>query len=393
MITKYPCIILARGGSKGIPNKNLVDFCGQPLLAWSILQALQANAVDQVYVSSDSDEILSIAADYGAIAVKRPDELSTDLSSSESALLHALEYISGTYPRTNLENIIFLQATSPLRVSKDIDNALNVFAKEKADSLFSDSILDDLCIWVEKGNKLVGKTFDPENRGRRQDRQPMFLENGSIYIFKSSLLRQTKNRLGGKICRYTMPYWKSHEIDTVDDLELCKYLFNNHLLGGWENKFRLFDKSMISLMVYDFDGVMTDNCAIQLEDGSEGVYINRNDGWGVQSIKKMGIPQIILSSEKNSVVSLRGKKLGIEVIQGCLEKKTLLQGYCRDQGIDISNVLYIGNDVNDLEVMKIVGYPIAPSDAHPSVISIAKYVTKAKGGKGVVKEVSEYIDD
>ncbi|MDA7679705.1 acylneuraminate cytidylyltransferase [bacterium] len=383
-------IIPARGGSKGIPNKNIIDFLGKPLLAWSIMQARKSGVVDEVYVSSQNEEILAVAQDYGAIPVKRPDVISNGLASSETALIHVLDFIKKETSE-DPETVVFLQATSPLRDPIDIARAVHTFYEKKADSLFSDAILDDFTVWQEEEGRLVGKTFDPLNRGRRQDRPLLYLENGSIYVFKSSILRTLNNRLGGKICRYNMPFWKSFEIDTLEELELCKFYFQKNLLSYWKAEGNPFKGEDISLIVYDFDGVMTDNRAIQFQDGAEAVLVSRADGWGIRKIKEKGINQIILSTEQNSVVSERGKKLDIEVIQGSDDKKLDLLDYCARNKIDPIAVLYVGNDVNDLEVMKAVGCPVAPADAHPSVIAIAKYVAFAKGGEGVIRELSDYI--
>ena len=392
MAKHCPAVILARGGSKGIPKKNIMDFAGRPLLAWSILQALDSGVADAVYVSSDSDEILNVAVRYGAVAIQRPDELSMDTTTSEAALLHALDQIHrerGTDP----ERIIFLQATSPLRESSDIAGAMHAFDDQRIDSLFSDAVLDDFCAWAEEDGTLKGKTFDPWNRGRRQDRKPFYLENGSIYIFKSSLLRNTGNRLGGKIGRYSMPFWKSYEIDTLENVELCEFYFRKHLLPYWIAKEMPSSKETIKLMVYDFDGVMTDNRALQFQDGTEAVWVSRADGWGIDQIRKMNIPQLIISTETNTVVAARAKKLKIEVIHGSDDKKADLVDYCNRMKIELSCVLYVGNDINDLEAMRMVGFPIAPADAHPSIIAIAKHVTHAKGGEGVIKELSEYVSN
>ncbi len=388
--TESVAIILARGGSKGIPHKNLIDFAGKPLLAWSILQARAAESVDHVYVSSDSDVILDVAAQYGARIIKRPDELSTDTATSESALLHALDVIAadlGTEP----ERIVFLQATSPLREPSDIDGAVAAFVLQGADSLFSDAVLDDFCAWQEEDGALKGKTFDPFNRGRRQDRKPLYLENGSIYVFKPSLLRQTCNRLGGKIARYSMDFWKSFEIDTVENIELCEYFFRKHLLAGWLAREGGVAAFKPDLIVYDFDGVMTDNRVLVLQDGSEGVLANRADGWGVAQLRQAGLRQMILSTEINSVVAARAKKLGLEVLQGSGDKQRDLVACCEARGVALDRVLYVGNDVNDLDAMRLAGFPVAPADAHPAVLAVAKHVTRARGGEGVIKELSEAL--
>lgn len=390
MTKRCPTIILARGGSKGIPKKNIMDFVDKPLLAWSILQAFDSGVVDAVYVSSDSDEILDATVRYGAIAIRRPDELATDTTASEAALIHVLDQMRsecGTDP----ERIVFLQATSPLREPSDIAGAVYTFDNQHLDSLFSDAVLDDFCAWVEDDGVLKGKTFDPWNRGRRQDRKPLYLENGSIYVFKPSLLRDTGNRLGGKIGRYSMPFWKSHEIDTLENAELCELYFRKHLLPYWRAKEMSFSKDAIKLIVYDFDGVMTDNRALQLQDGTEAVWVSRADGWGVDQIRKMSIPQLIISTETNTVVAARAKKLRIEVIHGSGDKKADLLKYCITMKIELSGVLYVGNDVNDMAAMQVVGFPVAPADAHPSIIAIAKHVTRAKGGEGVIKELSEHV--
>ena len=151
------------------------------------------------------------------------------------------------------------------------------------------------------------------------------------------------------------------------------------------------NKNNIDLFIYDFDGVMTNNCAIVFQDGTEAFMVNRADGLGVDYIRRAGISQMILSTESNPVVQARAKKLNIEVIQNCDNKKEALQKICKDKGLDLSKVVFVGNDLNDLEAMKIVGYPVAPADAHPFVLEIATLVTKAKGGEGVIRELYDII--
>ncbi len=152
-----------------------------------------------------------------------------------------------------------------------------------------------------------------------------------------------------------------------------------------------FNYKDIDLIVYDFDGVMTDNRVIIFQDGTEAVIVNRADGLGVDRFRSFGIPQLILSTETNPVVKARATKLCIEVIASCKDKKNALENYCAQKGYDLNRVIYVGNDLNDLEVMRIVGFPVAPADAHPKIKKIAKLLTEAKGGEGVVKELSNYL--
>ena len=222
-------IIPARGNSKGIPNKNLIDFCGKPLLAWSILQAFDSSYVEEVYVSSDNEEILKTAKAYGAYGIRRPSELATDTATSESALLHAIDHIE-SFQKKKVDVVVFLQATSPLREPGDIDRAVQTLLQTKSDSIFSMAILEDFCVWTSQAGELRGLTFDPFNRGSRQEREPVYLENGSIYVFYPHILRKNNNRLGEKISMFEMPLWKSFEIDTFEDVEICKYYFEKKLL-------------------------------------------------------------------------------------------------------------------------------------------------------------------
>jgi len=147
----------------------------------------------------------------------------------------------------------------------------------------------------------------------------------------------------------------------------------------------------IKLIVYDFDGVMTDNRVIVREDGIESVIVSRADGMGVGIIMEMGIPQVILSSETNRIVSLRAKKLGIPVLQGVDDKKTALLNYCKDNNYNPSGILYVGNDVNDEGVMKAVGYSVATADAHHSIKSLAQMVLDTKGGQGAIRELADKL--
>ena len=383
-------IVLVRKGSEGSTDKNLTDFVGKPLLAWTILQALAAKTVNTVFVLSGSQAILDVAAQYGVFTIYWPDDLSTDGAFSEVVLVHALDTIAevqGAEPDT----VVLLQATYPLREVSDIDGAVAAFESQQADSLFSNAVLNDVFAWLEEDGGLKGKTFDPFNSGRTQERKSLYLENNSIYVFKPELLRNTGNRLGGKIARYTMDYWKSFEIDTHESFELCEYYFRRHLLPYWithEVSISIFNPDLI---VYDFDGVMTDNRVLVMQDGTEAVFANRADGWGISQFRQAGYRQIILSTETNPVVSSRAKKLGLEALQGSGDKLSDLTTFCQSHGIALERVLYVGNDVNDLDAMRSVGYPVAPADAHASVLALAKHVTNSRGGAGVIKELYELL--
>tara|TARA_Y100000996_G_scaffold412752_1_gene399555 strand:+ start:1173 stop:1634 length:462 start_codon:yes stop_codon:yes gene_type:complete len=147
----------------------------------------------------------------------------------------------------------------------------------------------------------------------------------------------------------------------------------------------------LKLLVYDFDGVMTDNKVYIDQNGIESVQVNRADGLGVSEIKKLGLKQLIISTEKNSVVGSRAEKLKIPFLQGIDDKKSSLIKYCKEINIDLRDVGFVGNDINDKEVMEIVGVSICPYDAHKDIIHISDKILKSKGGDGVVREILDLI--
>ncbi len=147
----------------------------------------------------------------------------------------------------------------------------------------------------------------------------------------------------------------------------------------------------IKLIVYDFDGVMTDNKVYVDQNGYEMVQVNRADGLSVSEIIKLGIEQIIISTEKNPVVSARAKKLGIPCIQHIENKTKALKKYCQENNFDYKNVAYVGNDINDEDAMKIVGTTFCPKDAHERIKKISKYILETKGGNGVIREIYDHL--
>jgi CMP-N,N'-diacetyllegionaminic acid synthase len=219
-------VVAARGGSKGIPLKNLIDICGKPLIAWTVMQAAAARGVDVVAVSSDSGEILAAAEAAGAVGVRRPDAISGDLDSSESAWLHALEELDGKLGP--FERIVALQATSPIREPSDIERALEAFERDRLDSLLSVCEVEDYFNWRIGANGPEPINYDYHNRRMRQQIEKRYLENGSFYVLIPSLLRERKNRLGGKIGFHLMERHKMFQIDRMEDVKLCAAIMRSY---------------------------------------------------------------------------------------------------------------------------------------------------------------------
>ena len=221
-------IILARGGSKGIQKKNIIDFCGNPLIEWTISHCIEGGATS-VWVSSDSMEILDVAKNCGANTILRPEILSQDTSTSESSWLHALNYIEKGIDE-KIDWILAPQITSPIRESSDIKKGIELAINSKYDSLFSSSTIEDLFFWQYENKNLCSVNYDYRNRKRRQDAPKQFVENGSFYLFKPKVLKKFNNRFGQSIGKVEMEFWKMFEIDSKEDLELCKAIFKNFIL-------------------------------------------------------------------------------------------------------------------------------------------------------------------
>lgn len=383
-MSRVLAIIPARGGSKGIPRKNVRPLLGKPLLAHTILQAREAPSVNRVVVSTDDAEIAEVARRYEAEVVPRPAEISGDKASSESALHQVLDHLNQT-EGYQPDLVVFLQATSPLRQPGAIQAAIDTLEREQADSLFSACPVHGF-VWRSHGGRLTSLSYDYHARPRRQDIGEDLIENGSIYVFKPWVLRETDNRLGGKIAVYRMDPLDSFQVDEPGDLELMEQI-------GKLGRHHADDSGLgaVQLLVLDFDGVMTDNRVLVNQDGTEAVLCHRGDGWGIARLKERGVKIIVISTETNSVVGARCRKLDIECVQACDDKLSALRGFAERHNLSADRIAYVGNDVNDLDCLRWVGVPIAVADAAVEVKQAARVVTAQCGGFGAVREVADRI--
>jgi N-acylneuraminate cytidylyltransferase len=377
-------VIPARGGSKRVPGKNLMALAGRPLVAHSVAHALASRHVREVYVSTDSAEIAAVARACGADVVVRPPELAGDEATSESALLHALDERNRRgLPDPDL--VVFLQCTSPVRRRDDIDRAVETLLAGGADSLFS-ACENNRLIWAVKDGRPFSINYDFRGRQREQDMAVQYRENGSIYVFRPEVLRRENNRLGGRISVYEMDYWSSFQVDEPAHAELIEWVMRRPGYAPapeWPARLRL--------VVFDFDGVMTDN-GVQVDGlGGETVRCDRGDGWGVARLRDASVPMMVLSTEEHPVVAARCAKLKLPCVQGCGDKAAALAALLAEKGIDPSEVAYVGNDVNDLGCLRLVGMPVAVGDSHPEVLAASRLALTKPGGRGAVREFCDLL--
>jgi YrbI family 3-deoxy-D-manno-octulosonate 8-phosphate phosphatase len=378
-------VIPARGGSKGIPRKNLCPLRGKPLLAYTIEHAKAAPSVDRVVVSTDDTEIADVANRFGAEVVRRPAEISGDDASSESAVLHALDELrkgDGYDP----ELVLLLQATSPIRDRTDVQRAIDQLIDERADSLFSACPLHGF-VWRRQPGSVISLSYDYRARRPRQQSPEDFLENGSIYVTRTELLRATGNRLGGRIVVYPMLPLQSLQVDEAADLVAIERLLMSQTFEP-PDVAGLVD---IDLLVLDFDGVLTDDGVLVDQHGTESVRCHRGDGLGIARLRESGVEVVVLSTETNPVVTARCRKLRIEAIQACHDKLAALRELAGGRQLQARRVAYMGNDVNDLACLNWVGMPIAVADAPPEIRAVCRLVTTRSGGRGAVRQVADWI--
>lgn len=383
---KLVCIIPARGGSKGLPGKNVKNLCGRPLLAWTVLAAIEACGRDAVYVSTDDPEIKAVARCYGAKVIDRPDELASDISSSEDALIHALKTIdsnSGELP----ERFVFLQCTSPLTLPSDIHAAVSKMEEEHADSVLSASASHRFLWRPTQEGGAAGINHDLRARLRRQDRDPEYAENGAIYVMKTNGFLETRHRFFGKTAVSVMPEERSWEIDSGTDFSVAEVLMRERLQS---ERLTLLPKT-IGALVFDFDGVMTDNRVVTDQNGVEGVTCDRSDGLGLAGLRKAGVRLLVLSTERNPVVAARCAKLGLECIHGEEDKARRLGEWLLKEGIEPASTVFVGNDRNDVGCLELVGCPVVVADAYSEALQRALLVLNKPGGRGAVRELCDLI--
>lgn len=370
----------------GLPRKNIKPFNGSPLISRAITASLNAKSVSQVYVSSDDAEIRSVAEKYGALTVIRPEEISGSTASSESALVHALAVIKGQTQKLP-DVVVFLQCTSPFTTSAQIDEVVKELQLSGADSAFA-AIEDHGFIWeVASDGTAAGITHDhTQPRQRRQDMSPRYRESGAVYAMRVKPFLEKENRFCGKtiLVPVDMP---NVEIDTIEDWHIAE----NYAKTSELREKKQIHTGKVKALITDFDGVHTDDRVLVSQDGSEAVTCSRSDGMGIEILRGTGLKLLILSRESNPVVTVRARKLKMEVMHHVTEKLPVLDSWRQENGLEWSDIAYIGNDINDVDCMTACGLSFCPSDAHDTAKNAADRILSNLGGRGAIREVSDYL--
>lgn len=382
--------IPVRGGSKSIPLKNIKEICGKPLVYWTVKAACECKWIDIVYVATDDEKIKTTIESFKmhldevyfnkVKIIGRSAESSTDNASTEYAMLEfANEY--------DFEHIVLIQATSPMLESRDLDGGVDVYNQTDVDSVLS-AVRQYRFLWKEQQGQMANSmNYDIYHRPRRQEFDGYLMENGAFYITSKELLLQSQNRISGNIRTYEMCEESAYEIDEPSDWTIIEALMHKKM----KNQFS-FNTHEVKMFLTDCDGCLTDAGMYYSEAGDESKKFNTRDGMGFSLLKKQGIIVGIVTSENTKLNKRRAEKLQLDVLeQGCKNKLQTVESLCRKYNISLNNVVYVGDDLNDIEVLKNVGIACCPADAIGVVQEISKYITKAKGGEGVIREIVDKV--
>ena len=402
-MTHILALIPARGGSKGIPRKNIKDFAGFPLIAWSVAAGLQAKGVSRVIVSTDDAEIAAVARECGAeTPFLRPAEFAQDRTTDFPVFEHALKWleeIEGYKP----EIVVQLRPTSPIRPKDMVDQAVGILVQRpEADSVRGvvPAAQNPHKMWRFNGYDMpmnplldVAGIAEPYN-APRQVLPPVYWQTGHIDAIRATTISRKHSMTGDVVYPLVIDPRYTVDIDTPADWEKYQALVYSGLeMVMPEGKSRRPMPRRVELVICDFDGVITDNRVWVDQDGRETVAAFRSDSPRIRELRERGMDVMILSSEPNPVVAARAKKMGVEAIHGVgiQDKGRVMREVLAQKNIPAENVIYIGNDLNDLPCFEVAGWSVAVADAYPEVIRVADYVLKARGGHGALREVCDLI--
>ncbi|MFF5437034.1 cytidylyltransferase domain-containing protein [Streptomyces achromogenes] len=388
-VRRVLAVIPARGGSKGVPAKNLAAVGGVPLVARAVRECRSARLVTDVVVSTDDQAIAAAAREAGAEVVLRPAAIAGDTATSEAAVRHAMDTHEALHGAA-VDAVLLVQCTSPFLLREDIDGVAAAVVEHGADTAVTVAPFHGF-VWRDGDTEAEGGTgvnHDKSYRPRRQDRPQDFLETGAAYAMDAAGFRTHGHRFFGRTELVRTDPARVLEIDDPHDLARARALAP---LFDADRPGALPTAADVDAVVLDFDGTQTDDRVLIDSEGREFVAVHRGDGLGVAALRRSGLKLLILSTEQNPVVAARARKLKIPVLHGIDRKDLALKQWCEEQGIAPERVLYVGNDVNDLPCFALVGWPVAVASAHDVVRGAARAVTTVPGGDGAIREIASWI--
>jgi N-acylneuraminate cytidylyltransferase len=394
-------IIPARGNSKSIPRKNIREFAGHPLIAFSIAAAQQAKSVTRVIVSTDDPEIAEISRHYDAeVPFMRPAEIAEDATLDMPVFGHALSWLAEN-EKYIPDVVVQLRPTSPIRPKDMVDEAVKLLLNHpEADSVRGvvPSGQNPFKMWeIDNAGVLhpllkVKGIKEPFN-APRQDLPPTYWQTGHIDVIRARVILEKGSMSGDIMLPLLVDPIYTVDIDTLQDWHHAECTVMEGLLDiVYPSDQRRSWPATVKLLVMDFDGVLTDDRVWVDQDGNEMIASNRADGLGLERLRTLtNIQAMVLSKETNRVVAARCKKLDLPVIQRVQDKPMTLETLIKQRRVKKEEVIYIGNDLNDINCFPLVGFTAAPGNAQSDVRQRADIVLKSSGGYGAVRELCELL--
>jgi N-acylneuraminate cytidylyltransferase len=396
-------VVQARGGSKGLPRKNLRLLRGHPLIAYSIASGLAARSVTRLLVTTDDEEIAEVSRAYGAeVPYLRPAELALDDTPDFPVFEHALAWLA-KHESYHPEVVVQLRPTTPLRPRGMIDEASRILAADPAADCVRGVTLPKQTpykMWRDGEDgclaPLLDTSFPEPYNMPRQKLPPAYWQTGHVDVIRTPTILQKQSLTGTRVRPIMIDGNYCVDIDTLVDFDLAeRAIEQKHLdidtpravgAAAWRPW-----PATIEMLVFDFDGVFTDNRVYVFQDGREAVACNRGDGMGLSMLVAQNLPIVVLSTEVNPVVAARCRKLRLEYQHGLADKRAALVALAAEKKVDLRRVVYVGNDVNDLGCMEAAGFAVAVADAHPAALAKADLVLSNRGGDGAVRELCDLL--
>jgi len=373
----------ARGGSERTPGKNLQHVCGVPLFLWAANNLNRCLPREDIYVDSDSDEILSIARSHGFSTIKRPDHLATNATDGNRFMLWEVSNVEAEVYIQHLPPMIFLK-------KETLSKAIDAVVKDGFDSAFG-AIQEHFYVW--RDNK---PTYDLKNIPNSFILPLLTLEGMGLYIVKRDTILSNETRIGDNPLLVKLDKYEAIDIDYPEDLEfarsVAKGVGKNSSYTEGIDAYRV--KNNIKLFVIDIDGTLTDGGMYYTEGGEEFKKFNTKDGLGIKQLSSQGVTVAFLSTGKNiGLIQRRADHLGVsKVYAGNESKEKILKQWCDELAISFDEVAYIGDDINDLVLMSHVGLFACPADAIDEIKAVSHIVLSKAGGEGCVREfIDKYL--
>jgi YrbI family 3-deoxy-D-manno-octulosonate 8-phosphate phosphatase len=354
------------------------EMAGMPVLAHAIAATRAASRITRIVVATDGEELAAIGHAQGVEVVRQP------LAQADRALGYTLQLLREDAYAPAI--VVLVSPSAPLTTPVDINGAIEALERCGAGHSFTATpITGSLWRRHESARDASGAS---SVAARHDEPELLYEETGAVHALDAAQFVEVGHRYCGKAAMHIVPRERRLEVQSPRDLALAEAG-----LRALPRASVATDRlpARVEALVLDFDGVLTDNRVLVTDDGHEAVLCNRGDGMGLGLLQAKGIKLLFLSKERNPVVSRRAEKLRIECLQAIDDKPTALRRWAADNHVDLANAVFIGNDINDVGCMQIVGCAACPADSHPTALAAAQLVLTKNGGEGAVRELCDLL--